>query len=81
MHAAERSLEIEFDFVDHVLALRTTDGEQRTVALEPRSVASFYDETMAALADLGVDVDILARPVEVADATRSPRTPPCGLRR
>ena len=69
MHAAHRSLEIEFDFVDHVLALRTTDGEQRTVALEPRSVASFYDETMTSLAALGVEIDILARPVEVADAT------------
>jgi Family of unknown function (DUF5996) len=69
MHADQRSLEIEFDFVDHVLALRTTDGEQRTVALEPRSVASFYEETMTSLAALGVDIDILARPVEIPDAT------------
>ena len=68
MHAAERGVEIEFDFVDHVLVMRTTDGEQRTVALEPRSVASFYDETMAALAELGVRVSILARPVEIAEA-------------
>ena len=69
MHAQQRSLEIEFDFIDHVLAIRTVDGEQRAVALEPRSVASFYDETMTLLADLGVDVDILARPVEIPDAT------------
>ncbi len=69
MHAPQRSLEIEFDFIDHVLAMRTADGEQRAVALEPRSVASFYDETMTLLADLGVDVDILARPVEIPDAT------------
>ena len=72
MHAERRSLEIEFDFVDHVLAVRTTDGEQRTVALEPRSVASFYDETMSTLAELGVDIDILARPVEISDATPFP---------
>ena len=69
MHADQRSLEIEFDFVDHVLAIRTTDGEQRTVALEPRSVASFYDETMTALADLGIDIELLGRPVEIPDAT------------
>ncbi|MGH9289080.1 MAG: DUF5996 family protein, partial [Acidimicrobiales bacterium] len=40
MPTGDRGLEIEFDFVDHVLDLRTTDGERRQVALEPRSVAS-----------------------------------------
>ena len=38
MHATDRSLEIEFDFLDHVLAMRTTDGEQRVVA--PRTALS-----------------------------------------
>jgi hypothetical protein len=33
--------------------------------LEPRTVADFYAETAAALAALGIDVDMLARPVEV----------------
>jgi hypothetical protein len=69
MHAERRSLEIEFDFIDHVLAMRTTDGERRDVRLEPRSVADFAAETLAVLAQLGVDVDILARPVEIPDAT------------
>ena len=69
MHANDRSLEIEFDFIDHVLAMRTTDGEQRVVRLEPRSVADFAAETLAVLAELGVDVDILGRPVEIPDAT------------
>jgi Family of unknown function (DUF5996) len=68
MHATGGGLEIEFDLVDHVLALRTTSGERRTVALEPRTVASFYAETMAVLGDLGVPVNILARPVEVERA-------------
>jgi uncharacterized protein DUF5996 len=69
MHADERSLEIEFDFVDHVLAIRTTDGERRDVALAPKSVADFYGETIGALAALGVDdVDILGRPVEMPEA-------------
>jgi hypothetical protein len=61
-------LEMEFDFIDHVLLMRTTSGERRKVRLEPRSVADFYAATMAALKDLGVDVKIMARPVEVVDA-------------
>lgn len=65
VHAPTQSLEIEFDFVDHVLNLRTTDAKHRTVALEARSVASFYDATMTALHDLNVEVDVFARPVEV----------------
>lgn len=68
MHAADGGLEIEFDFIDHVLALQTTSGKRRTVALEPRTVASFYEETMSALGDLGVQVEIMARPVEVEHA-------------
>src|SRR5580693_5547960 len=53
MHAASTGLEIEFDLIDHVLELRTTDGRDRRVALEPRSVASFYAATMTALDELG----------------------------
>jgi hypothetical protein len=68
MHAGERGIEIEFDFIDHRLVLRTTVGDVRGVALEPRTVASFYDATMAALHELGVHVEILARPVEIAEA-------------
>jgi hypothetical protein len=68
MHAEGKGLEIEFDFVDHVLLLRTSDGGTRIVALEPRTVASFYDATMTALRELDVPVTLLARPVEVVDS-------------
>jgi hypothetical protein len=64
----DRGLEIEFDFIDHVLELRTTDGESRRIPLEAQSVASFYRATMAALGDLGIDVRIDARPSEVVEA-------------
>src|SRR6476661_8048748 len=60
MHVGGRGLEIEFDFIDDVLALRTSDGDHRTVALAPRTVASFYAATMAALDELGVGVSIFA---------------------
>jgi len=68
MPVADGGLEIEFDFIDHVLVLRTTNGKRRTVALEPRTVASFYEATMAALGDLGVHVKLMARPVEMEQA-------------
>jgi hypothetical protein len=68
MPVGDRGLEIEFDFVDHLLDLRTTDGARRQVTLEPRSVASFYAATMAALDELGVTVHLYPRPSEVVEA-------------
>jgi hypothetical protein len=68
MHSDGIGAEIEFDFVGHTLELRTSDGRSRTIDLEPRSVASFYQATMAALHDLDIRVTILARPVEIVDA-------------
>src|SRR4051794_19547217 len=50
MHTVDVGLEVELDFVEHLLRVRTTDGRERQVRLEPRTVASFYAETMAALA-------------------------------
>jgi hypothetical protein len=68
MPTGDRGLEIEFDFVNHVLELRTTDGQRRQVALEPRSVASFYAATMSALDELGVRVTVVPKPSEVVVA-------------
>ena len=68
MPADRRGLEIEFDFIAHVLELRTTDGESRHVQLEPQSVATFYRSTMAALDGLEIDVRIGTRPSEVVEA-------------
>jgi hypothetical protein len=68
MPVGNRGLEIEFDFVDHVLDLRTTDGQRQQVALQARSVANFYAATMAALDELGIKVHVLARPSEVVEA-------------
>jgi hypothetical protein len=68
LHSSAIGLELEFDFVDHVLAVRTTGGSTHNVALEPRSVASFYAETMAVLDELGVDTDFQPRPNELPHA-------------
>jgi hypothetical protein len=68
MHSHDFGAEIEFDFLNHVLVIRTTENGMRTVPLEPRTVASFYDELMAALGELGLRVTMLGRPVEVVEA-------------
>jgi hypothetical protein len=62
-----RSFEIEFDFIDHQLRIRTSDAAERTLALAPRSVADFYSELMATLRSLEIEVAINARPDEVPD--------------
>jgi len=61
-------LEIEFDFQRHTLLLTTVSGDRRELSLHPRSVADFYAEIFALLAELGVDVQIFDRPVEVVHA-------------
>ncbi|MCW3060393.1 MAG: hypothetical protein JWQ02_2214 [Capsulimonas sp.] len=59
---------IDFDFVGHVLRITCSDGSERSFALEPMSVAAFYRKTMGALQELGIEVTIFARPVEVVEA-------------
>src|SRR5277367_2563065 len=56
--------EIEFDFIAHKLAIRTNQGEVRTLTLAPRTVADFYAELMSTLAALRIEVKIHARPNE-----------------
>jgi hypothetical protein len=59
--------EIEFDFIAHKLVIKTSEGDVRTVDLAPRTVADFYSEVMSTLAALKIDVQITARPDEVAN--------------
>ncbi len=66
----DRIFEIEFDFLDHQLRIECSDGASKTLALRPQSVAEFYQETMAALHDLGIDVKIWPMPVEVPNPIR-----------
>lgn len=62
-----RNFEIEFDFIEHQLVVRTSDGETRRLALAPRAVADFYRELMATLDALGIEVKIRAIPDELPD--------------
>jgi len=65
-----RNFELEFDLIDGVLRMSTSDGATRQIALAVQSVASFYAATFAALADLGIDVAIDETPNEVPDPVR-----------
>jgi len=63
----ERFFEMEFDFVDHNLVIKSSDGSTALVRLQPKSVATFYRETMDALGQLGIEVQIWKMPVEIPD--------------
>jgi hypothetical protein len=61
----DRVFEIEFDFLEHQLVIKTCDPAARVIPLGPRPVADFYKEFMAALRALNIDVKIWHMPVEI----------------
>ncbi|HVC60991.1 MAG TPA: DUF5996 family protein [Acetobacteraceae bacterium] len=63
-----RSFQIDFDFIDHCLEIRTSDGATETIPLLPRSVAGFHAEIMGRLRGLGLETRIWTMPVEIPDA-------------
>ena len=70
MAYASGLLDIEFDFVQHRLVMRTSQGAEQTIALRPMSVAAFYRQYLDALEKLGVSVKIWPVPVETDHVTR-----------
>ena len=62
-----RSFEIDFDFIDHVLWIRSSDGHFRQLMLKPMAVAEFYNDLMIALRELGIAVAIRTMPCEIPD--------------
>jgi hypothetical protein len=64
----QRFFSIDFDFVDHALRIADCDGRRAEFALEPMTVAAFYEKTMRALGDLDIHVRITMMPNEIADA-------------
>jgi len=58
---------IDFDFLDHNLYIRSSDGGLKALPLMPRSVADFYAEFMAALGALGIEANLNTRPQQFKD--------------
>ena len=72
IHQGSRQFDLEFDFQGHELTIRDGNGRRRSVALRPRTVASFYEELRSHLEDLGFSVQINELPNEVVDPIRFP---------
>jgi hypothetical protein len=66
----DRTFQIDFDFIEHKLAIQSSDGGGATLRLEPQSVAAFYQGLMERMSRLGLQVDIHKLPNEVADPIR-----------
>ncbi|MBC7930451.1 MAG: hypothetical protein H7Z38_07755 [Rubrivivax sp.] len=60
-----QTFQIDFDFIDHNLIIEKSDGDRRSLALAPRTVADFYAEFTSGMRSLGLDVKIWTTPVEV----------------
>ena len=63
----QRSFQIDFDLVDHLLRIRTSDGREKTTPLRSRPIAEFYGDVMNGLRELDVPVEIWPQPVEIED--------------
>src|ERR1700693_2233238 len=61
------AFEAEFDFIDHALLIRTSEGETGIVPLVPRTVADFYADHLSGLRFLGIEVKIRPVPSEMSD--------------
>ena len=68
IHSGAHDFQIEFDFVDHALWIRTAEGHFRQVMLRPVPVAEFFADVMIALDELGIRLTIDEMPNEIPDA-------------
>src|SRR4029453_10553848 len=62
-----RTFQIDFDFIDHRLLVRASDGAVAGFPLRAESVAVFYGRLMEQMAQIGLPVRINKRPNEVRD--------------
>ncbi len=68
----ERTFSIDFDFIDHQLIIRSTDGDVVTLPLEAQHTADFYNAVMQSLDGVGLSVTINVTPNEVESAIPFP---------
>jgi uncharacterized protein DUF5996 len=64
----DRCFQIDFDFIDHALVIQASDGATRRLALVAQPVAEFHSSVLAALANLGLHIQIHGAPNEIPDA-------------
>ena len=61
----DRLIEINFDFIKHVLTISSSDGQSAQFPLNSLSVAAFYRNTTQALKELNIEAQIKASPYDV----------------
>ena len=65
----QRDISVEFDFVEHRLLVRSSDGRQAGFPLTARpACADFYSDLFGALAKIEVHVDIHPEPFDLGDS-------------
>ena len=63
-----RTFQIDFDFIDHLLTIQSSDGSMGSFPLQPQSVAAFYARLMEEMGRLDLHVSVHKKPNEVPDA-------------
>lgn len=73
MAAGDVTAEVELDFVDHALRVRTSAGRSAGFALRDRFACSrFYEDLFTALGDVGVGARIRPEPFDLGDSPAFP---------
>ena len=67
IEAGSHSVQFDFDLIEHRLIGSSTDGSTASFALEPMTVAEFYDRFLALTDELGVRIEIHGTPNEISD--------------
>src|SRR5262249_23092574 len=63
----DRTFQIDFDFIDHRLEVKLSDGDGGGFPLRQQSVAAFYHQLMGEMVRLRLPLRIHMRPNEVKD--------------
>jgi uncharacterized protein DUF5996 len=63
-YGEDRTLSIDFDFLEHRVVILDSEGSTRQVPLAPAAVCDFHDALFAELAAIGVKVTIGPLPQE-----------------
>lgn len=62
--------EIQFNFIDHNLSIRSSNNQLKVIPLFPSTVAVFYSDFTDTLKSMGINAVINTLPVEFADPVR-----------
>jgi hypothetical protein len=63
-----RTFQIDFDFIDHLLIITTSDGKMEQMPLQSQPLPEFYQKLFTKLSALGINVPIWPVPVETIEA-------------